>query len=118
MHVAMYEIDFSAYVLTTGDGTAGQHPQIKEDMIKLPQEYLVDTLDALIQRVFPNISDGYSDKYFVVWQAILTPKMIMMTRSMKSSWRGFQVLGKHICLLIPLVKMMYIMFTLLTSTTH
>ena len=57
MHVAMDEIDFSAYVLTVGDGTAEQHPEIGEDMIKVPQEYLVDTMDALIQRVFPNIFD-------------------------------------------------------------
>ena len=74
MHVAMDEIDLSAYILTIGYGTAGQHPEIGEDMIKVPLEYLVDTLDSLIQRVFPNISDGYSDKYFVVWWAILTPQ--------------------------------------------
>ena len=74
MHVAVDEIDFSAYVLTIGYGTDEQHPEIGEDMINVPQEHLVDTLDILIQRVFLNISDGYSDKYFVVQLAILTPK--------------------------------------------
>ena len=62
----MDEIDFSAYMLTIGDGIAELHPEIGEDMIKVPQEYLVDTLYTLIQRLFPNISDGYSDKYILL----------------------------------------------------
>ena len=52
-------------MLTIGDGTAEQHPEIGEDMIKVPPEYIVHTLDELIARVFPDISDGYTDKYFV-----------------------------------------------------
>ena len=43
-------------------------------MIKVPPKYVVHTLDELIARVFPDISDGYTDKYFVSQHAILTPK--------------------------------------------
>ena len=74
MRVASSKIDFSAYVLTVGDGTAEQHPEIGEDMLKVPPEYVVQTLDELISRIFPDISYGYTDKYFVSWHAILTPK--------------------------------------------
>ena len=74
MRVASNEIDFSAYVLTIGDGTADQHPEIGEDMIKVPPEYVVHTLEEIIARIFPDISDGYTHKYFVSQCAILTPK--------------------------------------------
>ena len=43
------EVDFSRYLLTIGDGTA---------------KYLV----------FPNIQDGYHDKYWVAGRAIPTPR--------------------------------------------
>ena len=65
MGVASDEIDFSAYLLTIGDGTAEQHPEIGEDMIEVPPEYVVHTLDELIATVFPDISAGYTNKYLV-----------------------------------------------------
>ena len=73
MRVASDEIDFSVYVLTIGDGTAEQHLEIGEDMIKVPPEYVVHPLDGLIAKVFPDIFDGYTDKYFVSQYTILTP---------------------------------------------
>ena len=55
-----------------GNGTVTLHPQGGEDMIKIPQQYLVDTVEELIQKVFPRIEHGYTDKFFVSCHAILT----------------------------------------------
>ena len=74
MRVAMDEVAFSTYLLTVGNGTAQIHTDIGPDMIQIPQEYLVDTLNALINKVFPNIEEGYSHKYYVSCCAILTPR--------------------------------------------
>ena len=74
MRVAKDEVDFSRYLLTIGDGTAKVHPQIGQDMIQISEEYLVDSIDGLIIKVFPNIQDGYHDKYWVAGKAILTPR--------------------------------------------
>ena len=63
-------------------------------MIKVPQEYLVDTLDALIQKVFPNISGGCSDKYFVAQQAILTPKNDYVDKVNEIIMERFPDIGK------------------------
>ena len=49
------------------------HPEIGEDMVKVPQEYLVDSTDELIDKVFPQLENGYMDKYFISHGAILTP---------------------------------------------
>ena len=74
MRVVKDEIDFSSYLLTIGDGTAQVRPEIGQDMIQILQEYLVDTMDELIDKVFPNIDEKHSDKYWVSRRAILTPK--------------------------------------------
>ena len=42
-------------------------------MIQTPQEYLVGLIEALIEKVFPRLQQGYSDKLFVSHHAILTP---------------------------------------------
>ena len=49
------------------------HPEIGEDMVKIPQAYLVDSTDELTDKVFPELENGYMDKYFVSHRAILTP---------------------------------------------
>ena len=74
MRVAEDEIDFSSYVLTIGDGTVPVHPEEGPDMIQIPDQYLVKTEDELIDKVFPNVEDGYSDKYYITRRAILTPR--------------------------------------------
>ena len=74
MRVAKDEVDFSAYLLRIGDGTAKVHSKIGQDMIQISQEYLVNTINGLIEKVFPNIQDGYCDKYWVARRAILTPR--------------------------------------------
>ena len=56
-----------------GNGTAPVHPEVGDDMIQIPQEYLVNSLDELIEKVFPGIEHGYADKLFVSCCAILTP---------------------------------------------
>ena len=43
-------------------------------MIQIPQQYLVDTIDELIDKVFPNVENGYADKYWIAKRAILTPR--------------------------------------------
>ena len=42
-------------------------------MIQIPKEYLVESTEELIDRVFPGFYHGYSDKIFVSHHAILTP---------------------------------------------
>ena len=42
-------------------------------MIQIPKEYLVHSKDELIQKVFPAIEQGYSDKYFMSHRPIHTP---------------------------------------------
>ena len=74
MQVDMDEVAFSDYLLTLGNGTAQVHNEVGEDMIQIPKEYLVDTLETMISKVFPRIEEGYADKYFVSYHAILTPK--------------------------------------------
>ena len=74
MRVANDEIDFSSYLHTIGEGTTEVHPEMGQDMIQIPVEYLVETMDELINKVFPNVEDGYLDKYWVARRAILTPR--------------------------------------------
>ena len=59
------EVDFANYLLQLGNGTTPVHPEIGEDMVKIPQQYLVDSTDELIDKVFPELENGYVDKYFV-----------------------------------------------------
>ena len=73
MHVVTDEVDFAKYLLTLGNGTAPVHPKVGDDMIQIPKEYLVNSLDELIEKVFPGIEHGYADKLFVSHPAILTP---------------------------------------------
>ena len=49
------------------------HPEVGDDIIQIPKEYLVNSLDELIEKVFPGIEHGYADKLFVSHHAILTP---------------------------------------------
>ena len=74
MRVAKDEVDFSSYLLTIGDGTTQTHPEIGQDIIQIPQQYLVDTMDELIDKVFPDIENVETDRYWIARRAILTPK--------------------------------------------
>ena len=74
MRVVQDEVDFSSYLLSIGNGTAQVHMEIGDDMIQIPKEFLVESVDALIDKVFPTIFEHYADRYFVAHRAILTPK--------------------------------------------
>ena len=65
MRVATDEIDFSSYLLRLGDGTEQVYSHIGQDMIQIPEEYLVSTMDDLIDKVFPNVGNGNADRYWI-----------------------------------------------------
>ena len=56
------EADFANYLLQLGNGTTSVHPEIGEDMVKVPNEYLVHSTDELIDKVLPQLENGYMDK--------------------------------------------------------
>ena len=58
------EVNFAKYLLELSNGTTPVHPEIGEDMVKVPQQYLVDSTDELIEKVFPQLEKGYMDKYY------------------------------------------------------
>ena len=57
------EVEFSKYLLTIGEGCAQVFPNIGDQVIKVPEEFLVKSLEELVAKVFPNITAGYEDKY-------------------------------------------------------
>ena len=59
------EVAFAKYLLQLGNGTTLVHPEIGEDMVNVPQEYLVDSTDELIDKVFPQLENRYMDKYLI-----------------------------------------------------
>ena len=74
MRVDPQEVKFSKYLLSIGEGSAQSFPDIGDQVIQLPPALLVESLPALISKVFPHIEDGYEDKYYAARRAILTPK--------------------------------------------
>ena len=50
------EVDFAKYLLILGNGTAPVHPEVGDDMIQIPKEYLVNSLDELIKKSFQELS--------------------------------------------------------------
>ena len=73
MRVKPDEIDFVIYLLELGNGTTPVHQEIGDDMVKVPQEYLADSTDVMVHKVFPQLENGYTDKYFVSHRAMLNP---------------------------------------------
>ena len=73
MRLKSTEVNFAKYLLQLGNGRTPVHSEISENMVKVPQEYLVDSTDELIDKVFPRLKNGYMDKYFISHRAILTP---------------------------------------------
>ena len=73
MRVNPKQIDFANYLLTLGNGTSPVYPHIGEDIIRIPSMYLVGSTEELIDKVFPELENGYTDRYFVSHRAILTP---------------------------------------------
>ena len=94
MQVIPEEINFTKYLLTLGNGTATVHSEVGEDMIQIPKQYLVPSIEELIERVFPGIQHGYSDKFFVSHCAILTPINDSVDKINESSMNMFPGDGK------------------------
>ena len=74
MRVDPSEVEFSKYLLSIGEGAAEVFTDIGDQVIQVPDEFLVKSLSELVGKVFPEIKDGYGDKYYVPHHAILTPK--------------------------------------------
>ena len=53
------ERDFSDYLLSLGEGKEDIYEELGDFRIKIPDEYLVDNKDILIEKIFPNL--GRSD---------------------------------------------------------
>ena len=94
MRVADDEIDFSQYLLDVGEGKVEIHTELGEDVIQIPKQYLVTSLDELISQVFPGIQSGYSDKYTLAQRAILTPKNENVDKINEMVMDKFPGLGK------------------------
>ena len=45
MRLKSDEDDFAKYLLQFGNGTTPVHPEMGEDMVKIPQAYLIDSTD-------------------------------------------------------------------------
>ena len=67
-------MEFSKYLLSIQEGTAEEFPDIGDQVIQVPDEFLVKSLSELFGKVFPEIQDGYGDKYYVAHCAIVTPR--------------------------------------------
>ena len=74
MRVYGEEVSFSAYLLAIGDGSENVHTDVGEDIIQIPEEYLVKKIEALIENFFPRVGTCYPDKYFVSKHSILTQR--------------------------------------------
>ena len=67
-------MELAEYLLWIGDGVEEVFPEIGEQVIKIASQFLVHYIEKLISKVFPQIADGYEDKYYVAHRAILTLK--------------------------------------------
>ena len=66
------EVQFSEYLLSVGQGKEEVFDDLGEFTIKIPDEYLVNSGDELIERVFPNLSTSHDSKELIEG-AIYTP---------------------------------------------
>ena len=66
---------FSDLLMSLGDGSIKENIKIGEHMIKLPEEFFIDTNrgDHLVDAIFPNFSENYDDIAWVKSRAILCP---------------------------------------------
>ena len=52
------EVEFSEYILKIGNGEEELHTDIGENTVNIPETYLVDTLEELINTTFPELDLG------------------------------------------------------------
>ncbi|KAL6176715.1 hypothetical protein ACLB2K_053348 [Fragaria x ananassa] len=68
--------DFSEFLLTVGNG---EHPSVIEDMIQVPSCMVIpweseESINQLINQVFPHLASHANDASYMVERAIITPK--------------------------------------------
>jgi hypothetical protein len=73
MRVDPEEVEFTEFLLKVGNGRHTQVDPGRPNLMALPQEYLLECLEDLLEEVYPNIQDGYRDPYFLASRTILTP---------------------------------------------
>ena len=56
------EIHFCAYLLSICIGTTQKYPDIDEYTIQIPKDYLLDTMDIFVEKLFADIANGYLDE--------------------------------------------------------
>ena len=111
------EVDFAKYLLDLGNGTTPVHPEIGEGMVKVPQEYLVNSTDDPIDKIFPQLERGYMDKYFISHRAILIPMNDNVESAQRSNhWQSFLEKVKLTCLLIVLLMKIWLTHMQLISS--
>ena len=73
MRTDVNEVAFSEYLLKIGDGREEKYPDVGENVIKIPEEYLVPSLNQLIDSVFPDLEYGCGDSENLMGGTIYTP---------------------------------------------
>ena len=73
MRTDVTEVNFSNYLLKIGEGREEHHKNIGENIIKIPDEYLVTSLPLLIESVFPDLEYGCGDSSNLMGGTIYTP---------------------------------------------
>jgi ATP-dependent DNA helicase PIF1 len=73
MRVDPEEIDFSNFLLQVGSASHSHIDPDRPHIMEIPSQFLVANLDALIEAVFPHITTGYNNQYFLANRSILTP---------------------------------------------
>ena len=67
------EVEFSDYLLRLGEGREEVIEELNEFTIKIPDEYIVETKEDLIEKVFPNLNSVKTNHKFLIDGAIYTP---------------------------------------------
>ena len=73
------EINFSKYILQLGEGNEDVIRDISENTVKIPENYLVEAQDKLIEKVFPTLGVECADNKAFIEGTIYTP----LNKSMK-----------------------------------
>lgn len=73
MRVNPDEVDFANFLLDIGNGRHEKVDPSNPHVMKVPSDIVATDQKALIDKVFPNLQQGYADPYFMAHRSILTP---------------------------------------------
>ena len=118
MRVAQNEIDFSSCLLDLGNGTTVVHPEVEENIIQIPNQYLGCSVHEQINKVFPVIEEHYVDKYFTSKCAILTPVNENVDKLNETIMERFPGGSQSFYELIQLLRKIYTIHIQLTFQTQ